>query len=85
MSRNSTRAPAWNEDGVRSMFAPLRAREAAPPPDLRERTLDHLEIAITARDLVELGTIVMVVEFLGPVLDLLAFTLGLDGQGGSVE
>lgn len=81
MATASTARLDRDDQELYSRFAPFRALRAEPSSDLGDRCLDRVEAAITAQDLVEFGTAVLVTEFFGPVLDLLAFALGLDEQG----
>ena len=79
MSRNEP-APEW-ESQAHAMFGPLRDQlPAEPSPTLAERSVERVKTSIAASDLVELSTVVLVKEFLGPILDLFAFALGFEEQ-----
>lgn len=77
MVTNSDDVEDWEVEGV-SMLAPMRAATDPLAEGLSERALQHVYTSISAHDLVEFGTTVMVQEFLGPVLDMFAFCLGLE-------
>jgi len=63
----------------------LRESTAEAPAGLPDKAMDSIHAAVAASDVVELATSVMVLEFLCPILDVLAFALGLADENGSSE
>jgi len=51
------------------------------PAELSDKAMGSVHIAIASGDMIELGTSVMVREFILPMLDMLAFALGLPAEG----
>lgn len=66
------------EAEMRETFEEIRNREVETPSDLPEKAMNQIHAEISAQDLVELGTWVLFREFLCPILDIFAHTLGLD-------
>ncbi len=54
----------------------LRGDEPAAPDDLPNRAIRKVQASITARDLVDLTTIVFVLRFCAPIIDLIASMFG---------
>ena len=61
-------------------FEGIRNREVETPSDLPEKAMNQVHAELSAQDLVELGTWVLFREFLCPMLDIFAHTLGLDAR-----
>ena len=64
------------------LLEPLRRIETDDDGDSRviDRTLEQTQVSIGASDAVELATVVFVAEFLGPILDIFAYSLGLEDR-----
>ena len=54
---------------------PAQQEAPEPPADLAKRTIGKVQAVISAKDLVELATIVFVLRFCAPLIDLLAAAL----------
>lgn len=77
----------WEQDGF-ELFAPLRQTplNLDGVEELVEKSVDRAKESIGAADFVEFATTVFVGEFLGPILDVFAFALGLEDEpSGSTE
>ena len=74
----------WEHD-AHELLAPLRRSvlEDEGVEELVEKSVDLVKESIGAADFVEFATAVLVVEFLGPILDVFAFALGLEEEDGS--
>lgn len=65
-----------DEAVVRDLLAGLGADEQAAPEGLSERTVQKVRASITTRDLLDLSTVVFLLRFCAPILDLIATMLG---------
>ncbi len=65
-----------DEEIADELLALLREESEPPPADLPERTIRKVQASLTARDLVDLTTIVFVLRFCAPILDLIAAMFG---------
>ena len=54
----------------------LRDEEPQAPDDLPERTLRKVRASITTRDLIDLTTVVFILRFCAPIIDLIASLFG---------
>jgi hypothetical protein len=63
---------------VEELLASLREDEPEAPPDLPDRTVRKVQAILTARDLVDLTTMVFVLRFCAPLIDLIAALIGRD-------
>ncbi len=71
----------WEQEGY-ELLAPLRRipAEADGVEELVEKSLDQAKASIASADFLEFATTVFVGEFLGPILDVFAFALGLEEE-----
>jgi len=60
----------------------LRSDEPETPADLSDRAIRKVQASITSRDLIDLTTVVFVLKFCAPLLDLVA---GFFGQESTHE
>jgi hypothetical protein len=67
-----------DEELAEELLGVLREDEANPPSDLEQRTLTKVRATITMRDLVDLTTIVFVLRFCAPLIDLIAAMFGAE-------
>lgn len=58
----------------------LRGDEADAPADLPDRAIQKVRASITGRDLIDLTTVVFLLRFCAPLLDLLAAFFGHDSS-----
>lgn len=65
-----------DEEVVGQLFDALRGDEPSPPKKLPDKTIRKVEASITSRDLVDLVTIVFLVRFCAPLIDMLAALFG---------
>ena len=65
-----------DEEVVRDLLEGLGAEERTAPEGLPDKTLRKVRASLTARDLLDLSTLVFVLRFCAPLLDLLAALLG---------
>lgn len=67
-----------DEEVADELLRVLRSDEAEAPADLPDRAIRKVEASITGRDLIDLSTVVFVLRFCAPLMDLLAAFLGHD-------
>lgn len=65
-----------DEEVAEELLALLREEAAEIPADLSSRTIRKVQSSLTARDLIDLTTIVFVLRFCAPLLDLIAAMFG---------
>lgn len=70
--------PRPDEEVAAELLDALREEEAAPPADLPRRAIQKVQASITARDLIDLTTVVFVLRFCAPIIDLVATMFGRD-------
>ena len=71
----------WERDAF-ELLSPLRENLPDPRGEGRvvDQSLERIKESIGASDFVEFATTVLVAEFLGPILDVFAFALGLEDE-----
>ncbi len=74
-----------DEDVAEELLALLRDEPAEVPADLPDRTIRKVQASLTARDLIDLTTIVFVLRFCAPLLDLIAAMFGSEISGSRFE
>ena len=67
-----------NEELAEELLGALRDDEPEAPVDLSGKTIQRVNSLLTARDLIDLTTIVFVLQFFAPILDLIAAMIGRD-------
>ena len=67
-----------NEELAEQLLGTLREDEPEAPDDLSGKTIQRVNSLLTARDLIDLTTIVFVLQFFAPILDLIAAMIGRD-------
>ena len=67
-----------NEELAEELLGALRDDEPEAPADLSGKTIQRVNSLLTARDLIDLTTIVFVLQFFAPILDLIAAMIGRD-------
>ena len=65
-----------DEEVAEELLVLLRDEEPAAPDDLSARTLRKVRASITTRDLIDLTTVVFVLRFCAPIIDLIASLFG---------
>lgn len=65
-----------DEEVAEQLLEVLRGDEAEAPGDLAGQTIQKVRSLITARDIIDLTTMVFVLRFCAPLLDLIAALLG---------
>lgn len=65
-----------DEEVAEELLALLRDEQETPPEHLEERTIRKVQASLTSRDLIDLTTIVFVLRFCAPLLDLIAAFFG---------
>ncbi len=65
-----------DEEIAEELLGLLRDEESAVPADLPDTTIRRVQSLLTVRDIVDLTTIVFVLQFFAPLLDLIAAMLG---------
>jgi hypothetical protein len=65
-----------DEEVAEELLALLREEVPEAPPDLPDRTIRKVQASLTARDLIDLTTVVFVLRFCAPILDLIAAMFG---------
>lgn len=58
----------------------LRDDDSTPPENLNARTLNKVRSTVTMRDLVDLTTLVFVLHFCAPIIDLIAAMFGVESN-----
>lgn len=72
-------APEREEEALaEELLRVLQDDSPEPPDDLEHRTLAKVRASLTLRDLVDLSTIVFVLRFCAPILDLIAALFGAE-------
>ena len=69
-----------DEEVAEELLESLREDSSEMPPDLTDKTMRKVRALITTRDLIDLTTIVFVLRFCAPLIDLIAAMLGQDPQ-----
>ncbi len=69
-----------DEDVVAQILEILRDDQSTPPEDLDQRTVTKVRATVTMRDLVDLTTLVFVLHFCAPIIDLIAAMFGTEIQ-----
>ena len=66
-----------HDDSVaEELLAALREETPTPADDLSDRTIRRVQDLLSARDMIDFATIVFLLQFIAPVLDLVAAMLG---------
>jgi hypothetical protein len=65
-----------DEEVVRDLLEGLAAEEQTAPDGLTDKTIQKVRASITTRDLLDLSTVVFLLRFCAPLLDLVAAMLG---------
>ncbi len=65
-----------DEAVVEELLETLRGDEPEAPADLPAKTIRKVQAAMTTRDLIDLTTVVFVLRFCAPFLDLIAAFFG---------
>lgn len=68
--------PRSDEEVMDDLFEVLRDDAPPAPEALAEKTMRKVEASITSRDLVDLVTVVFLVRFCAPLIDLIAALFG---------
>lgn len=71
-----------DEEVAEELLQVLRGDEPEASPGLEDRTIRKVQASITARDLIDLSTVVFLLRFCAPLLDLLAAFFGHDSTSG---
>lgn len=71
------------EEIASELLGRLREDQPSPPRDLAELTKRRVRSSITSRDLIDLTTIVFVLHFCAPLLDLVAAVFGVVTEKGN--
>ncbi|MEM7410985.1 MAG: hypothetical protein AAF430_12175 [Myxococcota bacterium] len=69
-----------DEEVAGELLELLRADQPDPPGNLAEKTKQKVRASITSRDLIDLTTIVFVLRFCAPLMDLVAALFGVESQ-----
>ena len=64
------------DDFMREFLTALEGDHSEPPVELSDRTIRKVRAQLTGRDLIDLTTIVFIMRFCAPLLDLLAAFFG---------
>lgn len=67
-----------DEEFAEELLASLREDEPEMPPELPDRTIRKVQSLMTTRDLVDLTTVVFLLQFCAPLIDLIAAALGVE-------
>ena len=67
-----------DEEFAAGILEILRDDDATPPEDLNVRTLHKVRSTVTMRDLVDLTTLVFLLHFCAPIIDLIATMFGME-------
>ena len=67
-----------DEEVADELLQVLRGDEAETPADLPDRAIQKVRASITGRDLIDLTTVVFLLRFCAPLLDLIAAFFGHD-------
>lgn len=67
-----------DDEVVGRLLGVLRDDEGEPPPDLSARAIRRAHTSLTTRDLLDLTTVVFLMRFCAPLLDLVAAMLGAE-------
>lgn len=65
---------------IADLLGELRHETPLVPPDLSTRAIRKVQTLITARDLLDLTTVVFLLRVCAPLMDLVAAALGADDQ-----
>ncbi len=68
--------PRPDEQVAEELLELLREDASETPEDLPEKTIQKVRALITTRDLIDLTTLVFVLRFCAPLIDLIAALLG---------
>lgn len=67
-----------DEDFVQELLESLKSDVPETPERLEERTRQKIRSSLTARDLIDLTTVVFLLRFCAPLIDLIAAMFGAD-------
>jgi len=67
-----------DEEVVEELLGMLREDESSPPAGLSDKTIRKVQSQITFRDLIDLTTVVFLLRFCAPLIDLIAALFGYD-------
>jgi hypothetical protein len=67
-----------DEEFVEDLLGILKDDVASPPPELEARTQQRVRASLTTRDLIDLTTVVFLLRFCAPLMDLIAAMFGVD-------
>lgn len=76
MPNTAKRDERSDEEVVDELLGPLRDEAPSAPDELSDKTIRKVQTAITGRDLVDLVTVVFLVRFCAPLIDLIAALFG---------
>jgi hypothetical protein len=65
-----------DEEVVDELLGILRDDEPSPPASLPDKTIRKVQAQITSRDLIDLTTVVFLLRFCAPLIDLIAALFG---------
>ena len=68
--------PRHDEEIAEELLQLLRDDESEAPKDLPDKTIRQERALITTRDLLDLTTLVFILKFCAPLIDLIAAMLG---------
>jgi hypothetical protein len=71
---------ARDEEVTVQLLSVLREDESEQPTDLPDRAIRKVQASITSRDLLDLTTVVFLLRFCAPLLDLVAAFLDQDAS-----
>ena len=67
-----------DEEVVQELLESLKSDVPEPPQRLEQRTQQRIRASLTTRDLIDLTTVVFVLRFCAPLIDLIAAMFGVD-------
>jgi hypothetical protein len=65
-----------DEEVVDELLGILRDDQPSPPSSLPDKTIRKVQAQITSRDLIDLTTVVFLLRFCAPLIDLIAALFG---------
>jgi len=74
--------PRHDEEIAEELLKLLREDEPEAPEDLPDKTIRQVRALITTRDLLDLTTLVFILKFCAPLIDLIAAMLGREPGPG---
>jgi len=72
----SERSDRHDDAIAEELLAALRDETPAPAEDLPDRTIRRVQDLLSARDMIDFATVVFLLQFFAPLLDLVAAMLG---------